>query len=185
MIHSVWNFTCCFLEDLCKAPSSPHLILLRSLYLYSPASVQLSRVRLCDPMNCSVPGLPVHHQLPEFTQTHVHQVGDAIQPSHPRSHPLLLPACLHSTYCWTSLTSATFCHRSLVFSHPWVPKIPSATLNMLSPKILETNWPDFISLHCSYVYRPSDPASLVNVEFTFAESIFPVLARESNPYCFT
>ena len=38
-------------------------------------------------MNCSMPGLPVHHQLPEFTQTHVHWVGDAIQPSHPRSSP--------------------------------------------------------------------------------------------------
>ena len=37
----------------------------------------------CDPMNCSRPGLPVHHQLPEFTQTHVHRVSDAIQPSHP------------------------------------------------------------------------------------------------------
>ena len=40
---------------------------------------------LCDPMNCSTPGLPVHHQLPEFTQTHVHWVSDAIQPSHPLS----------------------------------------------------------------------------------------------------
>ena len=38
-------------------------------------------------MNCSTPGLPVHHQLPEFTQTHVHWVGDAIQPSHPLSSP--------------------------------------------------------------------------------------------------
>ena len=42
---------------------------------------------LSNPMNCSTPGLPVHHQLPEFTQTHVHQVGDAIQPSHPLSSP--------------------------------------------------------------------------------------------------
>ena len=42
---------------------------------------------LCDPMNHSMPGLPVHHQLPEFTQTHVHRVRDAIQPSHPRSSP--------------------------------------------------------------------------------------------------
>ena len=42
-------------------------------------------------MNCSTPGLPVHHQLPEFTQTHVHPVGDAIQPSHPLSTLLLLP----------------------------------------------------------------------------------------------
>ena len=42
---------------------------------------------LCDPMNRSTPGLPVHHQLPEFTQTHVHRVSDAIQPSHPLSPP--------------------------------------------------------------------------------------------------
>ena len=42
---------------------------------------------LCNPVNCSMPGLPVHHQLPEFTQTHVHRVGDAIQPSHPLSSP--------------------------------------------------------------------------------------------------
>ena len=52
------------------------------------SSVQFSSVAqscptLCDPMNCSTPGLPVHHQLPEFTQTHVCRVGDAIQPSHP------------------------------------------------------------------------------------------------------
>ena len=42
---------------------------------------------LCDPMNRSTPGLPVHHQLPEFTQTHAHRVSDAIQPSHPPSSP--------------------------------------------------------------------------------------------------
>ena len=42
---------------------------------------------LCDPMNRSTPGLPVYHQLPEFTQTHVHRVSDAIQPSHPLSSP--------------------------------------------------------------------------------------------------
>ena len=42
---------------------------------------------LCDPMNCSTPGLPVHHHLPEFTQTHVHRISDAIQTSHPLSSP--------------------------------------------------------------------------------------------------
>ena len=56
------------------------------------SSVQFSSVAqscptLCDPMNRSTPGLPVHHQLPEFTQTHVHRVSDAIQPSHPRLSP--------------------------------------------------------------------------------------------------
>ena len=51
------------------------------------SSVAQSCPTLCDPMNRSMPGLPVHHQLPEFTQTHVHQVSDAIQPSHPLSSP--------------------------------------------------------------------------------------------------
>ena len=49
------------------------------------SSVAQSCLTLCNPMNCSLPGLPVHHQLPDFTQTHVHRVGDAIQPSHPLS----------------------------------------------------------------------------------------------------
>ena len=44
---------------------------------------------LCDPMNCSTPGLPVHHQLPEFIQTYIHRVSDAIQPSHPLLSPFL------------------------------------------------------------------------------------------------
>ena len=56
------------------------------------SSVQFSSVAqscptLCDPMNHSMPGLHVHHHLPEFTQTHVHRVRDAIQPSHPRLSP--------------------------------------------------------------------------------------------------
>ena len=51
------------------------------------SSVAQSCLTLCDPMDCSMPGLPVHHQLPEFIQTHVHWVGDAIQPFHPLSSP--------------------------------------------------------------------------------------------------
>ena len=60
------------------------------------SSVAQSCLTLCDPMNCSTPGLPVHHQLPEFTQAHVHRVGDAIQPSHPLLSLLLLPSFLPS-----------------------------------------------------------------------------------------
>ena len=55
------------------------------------SSVAQSCPTLCNPMNRSMPGLPVHHQLPEFTQTHVHQVSDAIQPSHPLSSPSPAP----------------------------------------------------------------------------------------------
>ena len=51
------------------------------------SSVAQSCLTLCDPMNCSRPSLPVHHQLPESTQTHVHQVSDVILPSHPLSSP--------------------------------------------------------------------------------------------------
>ena len=51
------------------------------------SSVAQSCPTLCNPMNCSMPGLPVHHQLPEFTQTHIHLVGDAIQPFQPLSSP--------------------------------------------------------------------------------------------------
>ena len=60
-----------------------HLVLLRELF----SSVAQSYPTLCSTMNCSMPGLPVHHQLPEFTQTHAHRVGDAFQPSHPLSSP--------------------------------------------------------------------------------------------------
>ena len=60
------------------------------------SSVQFSSVvqlcpTLCDPMNCSTPGLPIHHQLLEFTKTHDHQVSDAIHPSHPLSSPSPAP----------------------------------------------------------------------------------------------
>ena len=73
-------------------------------------SVQLSSVTqlcltFCDPMNNTTPGLPVHHQLPEFTQTHVHQVGDAIQPSHllsSPSPPAPKPAQHQSLFQWVN-----------------------------------------------------------------------------------
>ena len=51
------------------------------------SSVTHSHLTLCDPMNRSTPGLPVHHKLPGFTQTHVNRVSDSIQPSHPLSSP--------------------------------------------------------------------------------------------------
>ena len=66
------------------------IYLLIDYWKHMEVSVQFSRSVMSDslwPMNCSMPGLLVHHQLPEFTQTHVHRVGDAIQPSHPLSSP--------------------------------------------------------------------------------------------------
>ena len=63
------------------------LVFLRKAIQFS--SVTQSCPALCDPMDCSMPGLPVHHQLLEFTQTHAHRVSDAIQPSHSLSSPSL------------------------------------------------------------------------------------------------
>ena len=80
--HDTMNRCHLFVNDI---PNLSPIALISSVQFSSVQS--LSRVRLCDPMNCSMPGLPVHHQLPAFTQTHVHRVSDAIQPSHPLSSP--------------------------------------------------------------------------------------------------
>ena len=76
-------------HHLLKKLSFPHCIFLASFVVDSVqfSSVAQSCPALCDPMNRSIPGLPIHHQLLESTQNHVHWVSDAIQPSHPLSSP--------------------------------------------------------------------------------------------------
>ena len=87
---------CLHRPELTICPKKPDpffsILLLFLIFLHGTHSVQFSSVAqlcptLCDPMNHSTPGLPLHDQPPEFTQTHVHRVGDAIQPSHPLSSP--------------------------------------------------------------------------------------------------
>ena len=88
------------------------------------SSVQVSSVAqscptLCDPMNCSTPGLPVHHQLPEFTQTHVHRFNDAIQPSHPLlspSPPAPNPSQHQSLFQWVNSSHEVPKYCSFSFS---------------------------------------------------------------------
>ena len=80
------NTCMCMAESHCCS-EIPETISILLISYQSVSSAAQSCLTLCDPMNCSMPGLPVHHQLPEFTHTHVHQVGDAIQPSHPLSSP--------------------------------------------------------------------------------------------------
>ena len=92
-----WPKYCSFSFSIIPSKEHPGLILssiksLKPILLTSICSVQFSSVAqscltLCDPMNYSTPGLPVHHHLPEFSQTHIHQVSDVIQPSHPLSSP--------------------------------------------------------------------------------------------------
>ena len=80
--HSKWLFSCYLFILLHQPLLHPHDYPIPLI----TSSISCSVVS-CDPMDCSTRGLPVHYQLPEFTQTHVHRVSDAIQPSHPLSSP--------------------------------------------------------------------------------------------------
>ena len=76
------------MNELCIYVIMNYCVTVYILYfIFSSSSVAQSCLTLCDPMDYSMPGLPVHHQLLELAQTHVHHVGDAIQPSHPLLSP--------------------------------------------------------------------------------------------------
>ena len=101
------------------------------------SSVAQSCPTLCDPMNHSKPGLPVHHHLPEFTQTHVHWVSDIIQPSHPLSYPsppAPNPSQHQSLFQW--LNSSHEVAKDLEFqlqhqSFQWTPELISFRMDWL------------------------------------------------------
>ena len=82
--------------EIGKFQNGPSLKTIQEIIKHLNSHIWFSSVQscptLCDPTNHSTPGLPIHHQLPKFTQTHVHRVGDAIQPSHPLSSPSPAPS---------------------------------------------------------------------------------------------
>ena len=106
------------------------------------SSVLQSCPILCNPMNHSMPGLPVHHQLPESTQTHVHRVGDAIQPSYPLSSP--------SPPAPQSVPASVFSNESTLLMR-W-PKYWSFSFNIIPSKEIpglisfRMDWPDFLTV---------------------------------------
>ena len=104
-----------------------------TLFIIQFSSVAQSCPTLCDHLNRSTPGLPVHHQLPEFTQTHVHRVGDAIQPSHPLLSPF--SSCPQSLPASESFPMSQLCMRwpkywSFSFSIIPSKEIPYTSLKM-------------------------------------------------------
>ena len=111
------------------------------------SSVAQSCLNLCDPMNRSMPGLPVHHQLPEFTQTHAHRVGDAIQPSHPvvtfSSCPQSLPASgsfpMSQLFAWGGQSTGVSASASV---------LPMNTLDLST-----SGWTGWISLQSKGLSR--------------------------------
>ena len=82
-----WLPPCRITSDWLCTSTIDEYFLSRLCVLYQIRSVAQSCLTLCNPMNRSTPGLPIHHQLPEFTETHVRRVSDAIQPCHPLSSP--------------------------------------------------------------------------------------------------
>ena len=149
VLHSIFKKIWDLWEDQLKILFSGYeLVLLPPLrnrfsqHLFQFSSVTDSCPALCEPMNCSTPGLPVYHQLPEFTQTHVHLVGDAIQPSHPLSSPLP-PAPNPSQH-------QSFSNESVL--HMRWPKYWSFTFSIIpskehpGPISLRMDWLDFLAV---------------------------------------
>ena len=111
--------------------------------LFQFSSVTQSCPTLCDPKDCSTSGLPVHHQLLEFTQTHVHWVGDAIQPSHPLSSPS--PPVLNLSGIRIFSSESVLCIR-----WPKVLEFQLSTLVLPIPQFKSIN-----SLVLSFLYSPA------------------------------
>ena len=121
-------------EERTTATTGRHQEASRSLwhghYAVQFSSVTQSCPTLCDPMDHSTPGFPVHHQLPEFTQTHVHRVGDAIQPSHPllSSSPTFNLSQHQGPFPWVSSHGQSIgvsASASELLSHLPSPRIPT------------------------------------------------------------
>ena len=129
---------------------------------------------LCDPMNHSTPGLPVHHQLPEFTQTHVHWVGDAIQPSHPRSSPFPLAPIPSSIRVFSN--ESTLCMR-------WLSNGVSALASVLPKNTQDWSpleWTGWISLHSKGLSRVFSNTTVQKHQFFSAQ-----LSSQSNSHIHT
>ena len=113
---------------------------------------------LCDPMNFSTPGFPVHHQLLELTQTHVHQVGDAIQPSHPLSSPS--PPAFNLSqhqgiFQWVSSLHQVIKLLELQLQHQSFQRIFKGLSKGLSRVFPNTKFKSINSLMLSFLYGPT------------------------------
>ena len=134
-------------------------------FLTSLTSVQfsLSVVSLCDHMNCSTPGLPVHHQLSESTQTHVHRVSDFIQWSHPLSSLLLLPS---------NFPSVRFFSNESALHIRW-PKYWSFSFNISPsnkhPGVVSLRWTRWISLQSKGFSRVFSNTTVQKHQFSSAQ----------------
>ena len=141
------------------------------------SSVTQSCLTLCDPMNHSTPGLLVHHQLPEFTQTHAHWVGDAIQPSHPLSspsHPAPNPSQHQGLFQWVNSSHEVAKVLEFQLQHQsfrWTPRT--------SP----SGWTGWISLQSKGLSRVFSNTTVQKHQFFRCSAFFTV--QLSHPYMTT
>ena len=156
------------------------LLYLKEYYL--KYSVQFSSVTqlcptLCDPVNCSMPGLPVHHQLLEFTQTHIHRVGDTIQPSHPLLSPFPpAPSSSQHQSLFQWVNSSHEVAKVLSFSFSIISSKEHPGL--ISPKM---DWLDLLAVHGifkSLLQHHSSKASILRHSVFFTVQL-------SHPYMTT
>ena len=179
--------------------TAPCFILSSLLSFFS--SVAQSCPTLCDPMNRSMPDLPVHHQLPEFTQTHVNWVGDVIQPSNllsspspPASDPSLLSKGLSTVFSNTTSSKASILQHSaffiVQFSHPqmttgktialtrwiFVGKVISLLFNLLS-RLVFLHWGNYSGLSASWTHMCLFPSQFREVltGYFFKQTLYSFL----------
>ena len=152
-----------------SVPALPKIFHKMWFYGLIRSDQSLSCVWLCYPMNCSTPDLPVHHQLPEFTETHVHWVSDAIQPSHPLSSPSPLapsPSQHQSIFQWVSSSHEEAKVLEFQLSHQTVAQsCPTLCnpMNCSTPGLpVHHQLPEFTQTHVHRVsdaIQPSHPLS--------------------------
>ena len=124
---------------------------------------------LCDPMDCSTPGLPVHHQLPELVKIHVHQVGDTIQPSHPLLSPSSTPSIFSSIRVFSN--ESVLCIR--------LPKYWSFSFS-ISPsneysRLISLGWTGWISLQSKGLWRVFSKTTVQKHQFFGSQLYGPTL----------
>ena len=144
------------------------------------SSIAQSCLTLCHPMNHSMPGLPVHHQLPEFSQTHVHRVSDAIQPSHPLSSPSPPAQIPPSIRVFSN--ESTLCMRSPKYWSFNFSIIPSKEIPGLI--FLRMDWLDLLAVQGtlkSLLQHHSSKASILRCSAFFAVQLSHPYVTQEKP----
>ena len=172
-MYELWIFSAVLLVVLSFCSPDDILWCTRG-FNFQFSSVAQSCPTLCNTMNCSIPGLPVHHQLQEFTQSHVHGVSDAIQPSHPLSS-LSSPAPYPSQH-WSLFQWVNSLHEVAKY---WVSALASVLpKNTQDSSPLE--WTDWISLQSKGLSRVFSNTTVQKHQFVSTQ-----LSSQSNSHVHT